>query len=121
LTRSGLIGPGQRKSIQPIAQRQQSSYDQLHHFISAAIWDAAPLETELAAQADRLVGGPDAVLVIDDTALPKKGWQTPAAFAQTFTPQRGLPLRHPQSSAPAPVAQPAQIGKTQTRSLAHAG
>ena len=24
-------------------------------------------------QADRLVGGPDAVLVIDDTALPKKG------------------------------------------------
>jgi putative transposase len=48
-------------------------------------------------------------------------WQTPAEFAQTFTPQRGLTLRNPQSSAPAPVAQPAQIGKTQTRSLAHAG
>ncbi len=49
------------------------------------------------------------------------GWQTPAEFAQTFTPQRGLALRNPQSSAPASVAQPAQIGKTQTRSLAHAG
>ena len=49
------------------------------------------------------------------------GWQTPAEFAQTFTPQRGLTLRNPQSSAPAPVAQPAQTGKTQTRSLAHAG
>jgi putative transposase len=49
------------------------------------------------------------------------GWQTPAAFAQTFTPQRGLTLRNPKSSAPAPVAQPAQMGKTQTRSLAHAG
>jgi putative transposase len=49
------------------------------------------------------------------------GWQTPAAFAQTFTPQRGLPLRNPKSSAPAPVAQPAHLGKTQTRSLAHAG
>lgn len=49
------------------------------------------------------------------------GWQTQAAFAQTFTPQRGLPLRNPQSSAPVPVAQPAQMGKTQTRSLAHAG
>ena len=48
-------------------------------------------------------------------------WQTPAEFAQTFTPQRGLTLRNPQSSAPAPVAQPAQTGKTQTRSLAHAG
>ncbi len=49
------------------------------------------------------------------------GWQTPAEFAKTFTPQRGLTLRNPQSSAPAPFAQPAQTGKTQTRSLAHAG
>ena len=49
------------------------------------------------------------------------GWRTPAAFAQTFTPQRGLLLRNPQSFAPSPVAQPAHLGKTQTRSLAHAG
>ncbi len=41
-------------------------------------------------------------------------WQTPAAFAQTFAPQRGPTLRNPQSSAPAPVAQPAQTGKTET-------
>ena len=31
------------------------------------------------------------------------GWKTPAAFAQTFAPQRGLPLRNPKSSAPAPL------------------
>jgi DDE superfamily endonuclease len=31
------------------------------------------VETELLVQADRLVGGSDAVLVIDDTAIPKKG------------------------------------------------
>ena len=49
------------------------------------------------------------------------GWQTPAQFAQTFTQKRGLTLCNPQSSAPAPDAQPAQTGKTQTRSLAHAG
>ena len=48
-------------------------------------------------------------------------WQTLAEFAQTFAPQRGLTLRNPQSSAPAPVAQPAQAGKTQTRSFAQAG
>jgi DDE superfamily endonuclease len=47
--------------------------DQLHHFIAAGVWDAAPVETELLVQADRLVDGSDAVLVIDDTALPKKG------------------------------------------------
>src|ERR1700694_3201386 len=42
-------------------------------FLLVAWWDSALLETELLIQADRLVGGSDAVLVIDDTALPKKG------------------------------------------------
>ena len=49
------------------------SYDQLHHFISSGVWDAAPVEAELLVQADKLVGGRDAVLVIDDTAMLKKG------------------------------------------------
>lgn len=71
---TGLIGPGERKSVGPMAERlAPGDYDQLHHFVSSAVWDAAPLEEELTRQADRLVGGSDAVLVIDDTALPKKG------------------------------------------------
>ena len=71
---SGLIGPGDRKSIQPMAERLAlGDYDQLHHFIAAAAWDVAPLETELLVQADKLVGGGDAVLVVDDTAIAKKG------------------------------------------------
>jgi SRSO17 transposase len=71
---AGLIGPGERKSIQPMAERfAPGNYDQLHHFIAAGVWDAAPLEAELLVQADRMVGGDGAVLVIDDTALPKKG------------------------------------------------
>jgi SRSO17 transposase len=41
--------------------------------VSSGVWGAAPLEEELAVQANRLVGGPNAVLVIDDTAQPKKG------------------------------------------------
>jgi SRSO17 transposase len=70
----GLLGPGERKSIQPMAARvSPADTDQLHHFVSSPAWDSAPLETMLAQAADRLVGGPDAVLVIDDTALPKKG------------------------------------------------
>src|SRR6202023_4167860 len=71
---AGLIGPGDRKSVQPMAARLvPGDYDQLHHFIADGVWDAAPLEAELLVQADRLVGGKDAVLVIDDTAMPKKG------------------------------------------------
>jgi SRSO17 transposase len=71
---AGLIGPGDRKSVQPMAERLvPGEYDRLHHFVAAGVWDAAPLEAELLAQANRLVGGEEAVLVIDDTALPKKG------------------------------------------------
>jgi len=67
-----LIGPDDRKSVQPMAERlAPGDYDQLHHFVAAGVWDALPLETELLVQADRLVGGSDAVLVIDDTAMPK--------------------------------------------------
>ncbi|MDK4721680.1 IS701 family transposase, partial [Rhizobium sp. CNPSo 3968] len=71
---SGLIGPGDRKSIEPMAERlAPDRYDRLHHFISDGIWDAGPLEAELAVQADKIVGASDAFLVIDDTGLPKKG------------------------------------------------
>ena len=71
---AGLIGPGERKSIEPIATRlAPADYDQLHHFVCDGMWDPAPLEAELLSKADHLLGGPEAVLVIDDTALPKKG------------------------------------------------
>src|SRR3954447_19841626 len=71
---AGLIGTGERKSVQSMTSRTPAAdYDQLHHFVGAGIWDEAPLERELLVRADGLVGGADAVLVIDDTALPKKG------------------------------------------------
>ena len=71
---AGLIGPGDRKSVGPMAERMApGDYDQLHHFVSDGVWDETPLELELANQADKLVGGADAVLVVDDTTLPKKG------------------------------------------------
>jgi SRSO17 transposase len=71
---AGLIGPGDRKSVQPMAARSdEASYDRLHHFVGSGVWDEAPLEAALLAVADRQVGGDDAWLIIDDTALPKKG------------------------------------------------
>src|ERR1700687_4205264 len=71
---AGLIGPGDRKSVGPMAERvAPGDYDRLHHFVSDGVWDEAPLERELAIQADKLVGGAGAFLIIDDTTLPKKG------------------------------------------------
>jgi SRSO17 transposase len=70
----GLILPGERKSIEPMAARvAPADTQQLHHFVSTSPWPTAPVEEELVKAADRLVGGPDAVLVVDDTALVKQG------------------------------------------------
>lgn len=71
---AGLIGPGDRKSVQPMAARAgKVGYDQLHHFVAAGVWNSAPLEAALLKEADGLVGDEAGFLVIDDRALPKKG------------------------------------------------
>lgn len=70
----GLLLPGERKSVEPMAARvAPGQVQQLHHFVSASPWPHKRLEQILAEQADKLVGGPDAVLVVDDTALVKQG------------------------------------------------
>src|SRR3954454_3440841 len=70
----GLLGPSERKSLEPMAASLGlSGHDQLQHFIASPAWDDAPLWRGLAEQAGRLGGGAKAALVIDDTALPKKG------------------------------------------------
>src|SRR5215213_8850994 len=80
---SGLIGPGERKSLQPMAARLGlRGRDQLHHFVASTSWDDAPLRRLLVEKADALVGGPDAVLVVDDTALPKQGRRSVGAARQ---------------------------------------
>jgi SRSO17 transposase len=71
---AGLIGPSDLKSIQPMVARDGGvSYNQLRHFIGSSVLDAAPLEAALLEQADQLVGVNNAWLIIDDTALLKKG------------------------------------------------
>ncbi len=85
---AGLIGLGERKRMQPMAARQGGlSYDRLHHFISVGCWDEAPLAQALLAEADRMVGGHDAVLVVDDTPLPKKGRHSVGVAPQYLSAQ----------------------------------
>lgn len=70
----GLLGPGARKSVEPMAQRVcPGQTQQLHHFVSTSPWPTEPLEQVLRKTADALVGGNAAVLIVDDTALPKQG------------------------------------------------
>ncbi len=87
---AGLIGLGDRKSVQPMAARGgEAGYDQLHHSVAAG-------QAALLKEADRPVGGTGAFLVIDDTAMPKKGRHSVGgaphiahAAPQTFTSQLG--------------------------------
>jgi SRSO17 transposase len=70
----GLMGPGARKSVEPMAERMcPGQTQQLHHFVSTSPWSTAPLEQVLRQAADALAGGKDAALIVDDTALPKQG------------------------------------------------
>ncbi len=83
----GLLGPSERKSLQPMAASLGlSGHDQLQHFIASPAWDDGPLWRVLAEQADRVVGGPKAALVIDDTALPKKGALSVGVARQALRP-----------------------------------
>ena len=107
----GLLGPGERKSLQPMAARLGlSGHDQLQHFIASPAWDDGPLWTVLAHEADRLVGGPGAFLVVDDTALPKKG-ELSVGVARQYCGQLGkkancqslVSLTLAQNEVPVPV------------------
>jgi SRSO17 transposase len=108
----GLLLPGERKSVQPMSTRLGlPAHDQLHNFVASPAWDGAPLEAALAAKADALVGGPDAVLVVDDTALPKKGsasvgvaHQYAGALGKNANCQTLVSLTLARDEVPVPVA-----------------
>ena len=108
----GLLGPGERKSLQPMAARLGlPGHDQLQHFVASPAWDDGPLWTVLAHEADRLVGGAGGYLVIDDTALPKKGTLS-VGVARQYCGQLGkrancqslVSLTLAQGDVPVPVA-----------------
>src|SRR4051812_49644066 len=70
----GLLGPSERKSLQPMATSLGlSGHDQLQHFIASPAWDDAPLWRVLAGQGDPPGGGPGGGLGGGDPGPPEKG------------------------------------------------
>jgi len=76
----GLVLPGGRKSVEPMAarvqpQRVRSAHQSMHHLVAEAQWsDAAMLATVAKAVLPKLVCGEAPVFwIVDDTGLPKKG------------------------------------------------
>jgi SRSO17 transposase len=108
----GLLGPGERKSIEPMAERVARGKSQsLHHFVSVSPWEPAPLEAALVKKAQALVGGPRAVLIVDDTALVKQG-QHSVGVAHQYCGELGkkancqvlVSLTLARGEVPAPIA-----------------
>jgi len=83
---AGLIGAGDRKSIQPMAARDVGvGYDQLHHFIASGVWDAAPLEKVLLAEADNMIVPIDLLFPILDDLLRKGPVEKPLGQLGAFS------------------------------------
>jgi SRSO17 transposase len=77
---AGLLLPGDRKSVEPLAARVQpgrvqATHQSLHHFVAKSDWSD---EAVLAAVQARILPviqqhGLIRALIIDDTSIPKKG------------------------------------------------
>ena len=77
---TGLLLPGERKSVEPMAARVapgrvQAAHQSLHHFVAKAEWsDAAVLAVVRAQVLPALEQqGPIRAWIVDDTGFPKKG------------------------------------------------
>ena len=76
----GLLLPGERKSIEPIAARLdpghvQAKHQSLHHVVAQADWDDAALLAAVRAQVLPALErhGPVAYWIVDDSGFPKQG------------------------------------------------
>src|SRR5215208_6344044 len=92
---TGLLLPGARKSVEPMAARVepgrvQAAHQSLHHFVAKADWSdealLAVVRTEVLPQIER--HGPIRAWIVDDTSLPKKGRHS-VGVARQYCGQRG--------------------------------
>src|SRR3954463_2289104 len=77
---TGLLLPGERESVGPMAARVDparvgAAHQSLHHFVAKAAWDDAALLRAVRAYAlpAMLERGPVRAWLVDDTGLPQKG------------------------------------------------
>ena len=92
---TGLVLPGARKSVEPMAallapERVRQTHQSLHHLVADAPWEdeavlQAVREYALAAMAQH---GPIEAWIVDDTGIPKKG-QHSVGVARQYCGQLG--------------------------------
>src|SRR5436190_12688752 len=76
----GLLTDGQRKSMQPMAERLGVDHQRLQQFITSSTWDYAAVRRNVARWF--AAGQPVEALVVDDTGFPKDGTASPCVARQ---------------------------------------
>ena len=76
----GLLTEGQRKSMQPMAERLGIDHQRLQQFITSSTWDYAGVRRNVARWFAS--SQPVEALVIDDTGFPKDGTASPCVARQ---------------------------------------
>jgi SRSO17 transposase len=76
----GLMLDGQRKSMQPMAERLGVDHQQLQQFVTSSTWDVTGVRRRLATLAVEVVA--PAVWVVDDTGFVKDGKASPCVARQ---------------------------------------
>jgi hypothetical protein len=89
----GLMLDGQRKSMQPMAERLGVDHQQLQQFVSSSTWDHTQVRARLARWAQDVVE-PDAH-VIDDVGFAKDGLDCPSPGIRLPSPTRRWPSWSP--------------------------
>jgi SRSO17 transposase len=77
---TGLLLPGERKSVEPMAARMepgrvQAKHQSMHHVVAKAEWDDAAVLAAVRGQVFPAIErhGPIAYWIVDDTGFPKQG------------------------------------------------
>lgn len=77
---AGLLMPGERKSVEPMAaridpQNVRARHQSMHHFVASSPWDERALLSAAREYALSAMEGHAAIAawVVDDTGIPKKG------------------------------------------------
>ena len=76
----GLLTDGQRKSMQPMAERLGTDHQRLQQFITSSTWDYAAVRRNVARWFAS--SQPVEALVVDDTGFPKDGDASPCVARQ---------------------------------------